>query len=199
MKTILFDLDRTLFNTDHFIELVRIRIASLAQKDEQALKQLESKYKLLFRKLTFDPLHYSEFLSHELKTNSSEIFRLFTDSKIYSESVFDEVIPVLKFCKKRSHIGIFSEGNVGFQKMKLSYSDLGSYVDPNHIYIFENKLVPALLENLPADIVIVDDKLRVIDQLTEHGIKSIWINRTSKQKHKIAQTIFSLSELEQII
>lgn len=201
MKLILFDLDHTLFDTDRFIGLIRVRLANLAQKDEQTLSQLEDKYQRLFRKLPFDPLHYSEFLSRELKINSSELFSQFTDYKdLYSESVFGETIPALKLCKKkRNALGIFSEGNIGFQKMKINYSGLASYLNKNHIYVFENKLISSSIDSLPPNIIIVDDKLEVIDQLAEHGIKSIWVNKNSKQKHKAAQTIFSLSELEKII
>lgn len=200
MKLILFDLDRTLFDTNRFIDLVRTRMANFTKKNEQIIKQLENKYQQLCSKLAFDPLHYSEFLSRELHINTSEIVKQFTDFKnIYSESVFDEAVPVLELCKKKKNrVGIFSEGNVDFQKMKINYSGLSSYVDHNHIYVFENKLALASIESLPSDIFIVDDKLKVIDQLTEHGIKSIWINRTSKQKHKTSQTIFSLNELTKL-
>lgn len=201
MKLILFDLDHTLFNTNRFIDSVRTKIANFTQKNEQTLKQLESKYQQLFPKLPFDPLHYSEFLSRELKISSSELFSQFTVYKdLYSKSVFGETIPALKLCKKKgSTLGIFSEGNIGFQKMKINYSGLVSYLNKNYIYVFENKLIPPSIDSLPPNIIIVDDKLEVIDQLAEHGIKSIWVNRNSEQKHKMAQTIFSLSELETII
>lgn len=200
-KLVLFDLDRTLFDTDHFINLLRVKLANLARKDEQVLKQLENRYQKLFGKLTFDPLHYSEFLSREFKISSSDLFRLFTDDKkLYSESLFDETIPILKFFKKNKYqAGIFSEGNIGFQKMKINYSGLFSHLIDSNIYVFENKLTLASIESLPSDAVIVDDKQGVVDQLVGHGIQSIWINRASRQKHDVAQTIFSLKELEDLL
>lgn len=198
---ILFDLDNTLFNSNRFIELIRVNLAVLTGSNDIILKRLEEKYRKQSIKLSFNPLHYSEFIGREFNVTPSKLFQQFTSQKqLYIESLFTKTISILGLLRAKGfQAGIFSEGNLDFQRMKIDNSGIGSYIDANLIYLYENKLALSSIKSLPVNAIVIDDNPKVIYKLNKQGIRVIWINRFSNKKHPSVPTIFSLNELETFI
>lgn len=199
---ILFDIDRTLFDTKHFALLVREKLAILAKTDLNTLAQFENSYShTLVSRSQFDPKHYCEYLSNKLHVPFLTLMQEFTQSKnFYSQSLFSDTLPVLESLKnKGTQLGIFSEGVTSFQKMKIEYSGIISFLNREYIYLFEEKLSSKNLKRIPANVLIIDNNKDVVTHLSKTTRCVIWINRESSENHPNAVTVSSLTNLVSLL
>ena len=79
---------------------------------------------------------------------------------------------------------------------KLKYSGIFDYFDPNFIYIHRRKIDPDILNSLPKNSIIVDDRLEIITDLTPYShLNPVWLNRKDNVISQPVRTIHSLVEL----
>ncbi len=194
---ILFDIDRTLFDTDQFVKNTQTSAAKHLNVDLETLQKAKQEYtKTLTYDALFQPIDYTNHLGRTFGVDPEPLLSDFLHTQEhYRSAVFSESHEVLRALKQEKTLGVFSEGNLDFQRKKLEHTRLLSHFDPHHIYISERKLDPRVLDTIPKDAVIIDDKPIIIEALHQMGRSAIWMNRKSKKKHPKVPTIFHLSEL----
>lgn len=195
---VLFDIDRTLLDTRYFALLVRERLAILAKTDTNTLAQLENSYsQILASRSQFDPKRYCEYLSNKLEVPFLTLMQQFTQSvALYSQSLFPDTLPALQSLKNKGvQLGIFSEGIISFQMMKIEFSGIISFLNREHIYLFVDKTSSECLKKIPNNAVIIDNSKSVVNKLSNINRHIIWLNRKSNDSHPNAITVSSLTDL----
>lgn len=132
---------------------------------------IEEKKKMEFRKLVLFDIDYTLFDTDAFKKSNLTTYLL-----------FEETLDVILTLKKFSDIGIFSEGEVDFQKTKLKKTSLYKHFINQNVHIVEKKdlvLRDILEQYKKRTIFLVDDKLNVL-HLAKETIPStftIWVKR----------------------
>ncbi|SRR6266403_3914704 len=104
-----------------------------------------------------------------------------SDLKIFS--LYDEVYATLEELSKIADLGIFSEGEIGFQQKKLHQTNIEKYFLKEHTHIFPEK-IKALEETFKKykktdKLFLVDDKLSILPPIKKDfpSVFAIWIKR----------------------
>lgn len=200
-QTILFDIDRTLLNTDEFVAKTNNLIMQKLGISLDQINQIEE----IYNKSIVDDYHFSfvdflkalnptqeqlSFLIHQYKTNTN----------LYPK--YSEVIPSLTYLYNKGYkLGIFSEGVPDFQYNKLKNLQIEEFIQPDLVFISQYKRIPEFLQIIPSNVYIVDDNPNVIEILvSEKRFTTIHINRSGKLP-KISPDIKvkSLLELKQYL
>lgn len=202
---ILFDLDRTVFDTSKMSKTFdQLMLKILGNPEIEEFKKVKSDYKAtLKRDREFVPEDYVKALSEKFDPlKYQELLDVIFSEKyvsIYKESVFPETIELFEKLKDNHTLGLYSEGTLHFQIHKFESTGLGKYLDKNLIFIVEAKDEPDVIGNLPKDCVIVDDKEIICKYLTENGTKSVWLNNKNGRKSDKFMTIYKLLELPDVL
>lgn len=106
----------------------------------------------------------------------------FKKTNLQKHSVYDEVYDVLNQVSKKARLGIFSEGELEFQKEKLTKTKIKQYFKQKHTHIVEEKdtkLAEILLRYKDNRLFLVDDKLTILYKAKKlmPSIFTIWIKR----------------------
>lgn len=106
----------------------------------------------------------------------------FKQSNLQNHSLYDETHEVLNQLSKIAKLGIFSEGELEFQKNKLTKTKIKRYFKPKYTHIVEEKdanLQKILLKYKDNQLFLVDDKLMVLyrAKTLRPSIFTIWIKR----------------------
>lgn len=106
----------------------------------------------------------------------------FKKSQLKKYIVYDEAHEVLTELKKIAILGIFSEGEINLQRMKLRKSNLQRYFKEEHIHIVPDKLaeIKRVLDGYRnKKIFFVDDKLTILRDANSilPSIFAIWLKR----------------------
>jgi UDP-N-acetylglucosamine diphosphorylase / glucose-1-phosphate thymidylyltransferase / UDP-N-acetylgalactosamine diphosphorylase / glucosamine-1-phosphate N-acetyltransferase / galactosamine-1-phosphate N-acetyltransferase len=107
---------------------------------------------------------------------------IFKESQLTSYNVYEEVIDMLVTVGKSARLGIFSEGELDFQKTKLLKTDImRHFLDENiHIVASKDMMIKEVLEQYRGeDVFLIDDKLPVLQAAKEilKDIKTVWVKR----------------------
>ncbi|KKP39430.1 MAG: hypothetical protein UR29_C0007G0081 [Candidatus Woesebacteria bacterium GW2011_GWC2_33_12] len=121
------------------------------------------------------------------------------NTHIYNVNVYKETLEVLEKLKDKYRLGIYSEGTKKFQNHKFKSLGLNKYFDKDLIFIVDAKDTKEVLEKIPKDAIIVDDKETICEFLTKNEIRAIWLNRKDNRKSDKCETIYSLFELPVIL
>ena len=198
MPFIFFDIDYTLIDTDK----LRSRLSDAFQQTlnitAQQYKDVISNYTSALASSTdFNPDEFISFLAPKYDFLIADLEKVYWHNpQFYQESLYPEVLRVLKRMKGEYNMGIFSEGFIKYQTAKLKESGILNFFDPKNIYIFRRKLLPENLANFPAgSLVIDDDPVNVKALLNLPQVVPIWINRKNASTHPQARTITSLLAL----
>ena len=198
-KIILFDIDRTMFDTDKFYAWFKQGLLSvLGEKKGKELKKAMLTYQnSRKRNKGFDP---EDFLKHVIKEtgfkkNEALINVFYGKDPIYEKCLYPETVSVLQVMSKDYELGVYSEGIKRFQNHKFKSLHTSKYFNKDYIFIFQEKDSPTSINKLPIKSIIIDDKRVVVDHLNKKGFKVVWINRKSKEKHPTVPTIYNLKEL----
>src|SRR3989344_9099901 len=201
-KIILFDIDRTILDTDKVMKIFTEKMLFILGNPNISdfMKVREEYLKQLAYDREFVPEDYIKVISRKFQFSYEQsLIDVFFDSdsqNIYKESVYPEVRDVFKTLTYRKYrLGIFSEGEKKFQNHKFRSLHLGEYLDDDLIFIFNAKNNSEALKRIPRSSIIVDDKLRICEFLDKAGIKTIWINKKGLPDSTNFQTIHYLSEL----
>jgi len=193
-KVLLFDIDRTLIDSDllktNWNKLAKIR---LGIKPENFMPLLSSYTSALARSTDFTPKGFANYISLKTNTDKGEILKLLLDKKLFKACLFPETKWVLKRVQKTYTLGIFSEGFNSYQKQKLTLSGIYNFFNTKKIFIFRRKLMIKNINKLPKDAIVIDDNYIVTKKLRSKNIRAIWVNR--KKVKSNFRYINSLKEL----
>jgi len=200
-KLILFDWDDTLFSKVEYKKRLRSNLARICETIEEEIFKFEEKY---FEKLKrSDDFQIKNFVeSFSEKFNKKIELKDFDTNKleIYSGALFPETISVLKKLRNDFDLGIYSQGFVSLQKIKIKSSGVENFFKKEFVYIDRNKLRVDFVSKLPDGAIIVDDKREVVEKLkTLNRFHIIWINRKNDEPIKGMITIKSLDELINLV
>lgn len=202
---ILFDIDRTLLDTDK----------SLEDHDNEILKVLgsENKNKLQnIRKQYIKSLKNSrEYDAEELLSKICRKFNFDNLQKlvdvylkkenwfIYKNAIYPDVKITLAKLLGDCRLGVFSEALPKFQINKFHAMDLDKYFDPELILILPAKDNLEAIQKIPKGAIVVDDKLTICEFLNKNGVKVVWLNRKDSSVNPDFSTIHSLVELPTLL
>lgn len=206
---ILFDIDRTLVDTDKFKKKAhRTILPSLLGISPEDLQVLHDSYLgSIEASIYFSPRKFTSFLQDELNFGEEirkEVLDTWVSSKnIWRSCVYPEVSEALESLKVEHFLGIFSEGNFEYQNAKLSCAGLLHYFEPRLIFIFPDKI--ETVENVEGKLVgwgipvyIVDDNVKHVQNFSGSSIVPIHLSR-EKDSDWSGFKISSLAEIENII
>lgn len=99
-------------------------------------------------------------------------------------SIYEDVIETLTALSEIVDLGIFSEGDLAFQKQKLLKTNIENYFLKEHVHIVPEKIhaIEALVKKYKKDdshVFLIDDKLPILPVVKKHfpSIVTIWIKR----------------------
>jgi len=197
-KIIFLDIDRTLFDTDLFLNNFYDFLINSCGLSDTDLDEIKALYKEVnLENGYFSPNIYTEKVRNSFPALRGKIEFFFKpenlDKYIYEDAkVLFEISGVM--------IGVFSKGDDIFQRQKLSKFE--SVLDPKNIYVFSNKiehLGEVIKKYKDRQIYLVDDEQNVLSSAKALGlnIKTIMIDR-KKTSHE-SQADFKIESLSDII
>jgi len=197
-QIIVFDIDRTLYNTDKFHDIYTEKFTKDLDISPEKLSDSVSAYKRSLKKSTdFLPKHFLRFLSRSLNISLNQLEKYYLSPDNFTHSIYPDVIPALKKLSKHCSLGVFSEGYISFQKLKIS--SIRNYFNPGLIFILRRKTFPVNIRKIPSGSTVVDDNPEIINQLTKYpNLHPVWLNRKDDSSHPSAPTIHSLIDLPSI-
>ncbi len=106
----------------------------------------------------------------------------FKESKLLKHKIYEEVIDVLDNLGKIAVLGIFSEGDIDFQRTKLKETKIEKYFEQDNIHIVLNKLneLQGVLEKYKnRKTFFVDDKLSILFEAKNMypEVFVVWVKR----------------------
>lgn len=115
---------------------------------------------------------------------------IFKETQLTKHNIYEEVLHVLSDLSKKVILGIFSEGEIGFQKNKLKKTGIERFFLKEHIHIVirkEENLKKILAKYKNNKLFLIDDKLTILyEAKTEFPyVFTIWVKRgeyAQKQK-----------------
>lgn len=211
-KIILFDIDHTLFNTPILKKMINNKIKS--KVDSKRFRNInEIIDNVLFKSSEetgyFNPKHFIARINTELKLNLPLGF--INESLDYDslhKNYYKDVKEVLVKLSTENNlsVGIFSGGDIAFQKSKIKF--IKHLLHKSHIHIFLKKeLEVKKIINRYRDhkLFIVDDWLSILEKSKKinENITTIWIKRKNNEFKEKKKTKFSpdyvLSDLRRVI
>lgn len=107
---------------------------------------------------------------------------LFKKSNLKKYALYPEIEPMLKDLSLRMILGIFSEGESDFQKLKIKKTALKKYFLPDHIHITPAKdqiFTSVFSRYQNQTLYLVEDKLNILylAKCAWPEIKTIWVKR----------------------
>ncbi|OGH23484.1 MAG: hypothetical protein A2629_00355 [Candidatus Levybacteria bacterium RIFCSPHIGHO2_01_FULL_41_15] len=114
---------------------------------------------------------------------------VFKQTDLKKHSVYDEVNNVLKELGKVGILGIFSEGDLEFQKNKLFRTDIQKHFLKAHMHITEKKekiLKKVLRKYKDKKVFLIDDKLSILHlaKTISPSLFAIWVKRGMYAKNQ---------------
>lgn len=183
-KILLFDIDKTIFNTETFGKKIIKRVEEVLQITNDEAENIFHNYKSKLKKTTdFNPDDLIKEVANETKKNLNLVSQaVFSPDNFV---LYPETRYILEQLNKRSSLlGVYSEGILEWQKKKIILTKLIGYFDPSLLIIERRKLSSETINRLPNRSTIVDDKKEVIEMLTNMrpDLNLVWINRQNKEK-----------------
>lgn len=107
---------------------------------------------------------------------------LFIQSGLSENKAYEEVRQVLEILNTFATLGIFSKGEVQFQKSKLERTDLVNFFEEKDVHIFDDKninLIQTIEKYKDSRVFLVDDRLEVLFSAKKNAgrIFAIWLKR----------------------
>lgn len=196
MDLILFDIDGTLFDAERFGKSIRGEFVKILKIDEEELMRAIADYYAALETTTdFSPRDITLHIGQRYNISPVVLDQVFWENdEIYKDSLYPEVVNVLKKLSETHLLGIFSQGSEEFQVRKLKAAGIMDFFSKDYIFIHARKLLDEAISNLPKNATVIDNKHDVALKLSSF-VDSIWINRRSQDSDPEVKTIHSLDEL----
>lgn len=210
-KVVLFDIDHTLFNTDHYQKVGFEKIAAMFEgKSIDEVVTIEKEVYIKIREVdVFHPYRFGQKLNEALKENvdPAKIAAIFEGKNFLSSCVYDDVHETLEtLSHKNITLGIFSTGEKKLQMEKIDV--IGHYFaqEDIHIYPLKDVEIPHILKQYHGrEIYIIDDISRVLEEVHNQNalVTTIWITRKGASYHDNAEGNFrpnkNITSLSQVL
>ncbi len=180
-KLILFDIDYTLFDAQKYRVLRNQNISKHFNLDLEQVKIAGDDYaESIGHRLNFTASGHADYLGERFGIHGTEILNfVFSEPSHFKEALYPDVIPAFKDLKQRGLIlGIFSEGHIENQQNKLKHTGVLEFLDSSQIYLFERKMRPENLAQIPKEALIVDDNQEIVSELSDLNYYATAINRS---------------------
>jgi len=197
-KIILFDFDKTISNTNGFVEKFGQALYKQFGITQENVVTMLNEYNATLDSTTdFRPLDFSQAISEKTGVDINSIQENIFDPKNFP--VFEEVRDVLTELSANNTLGIFSEGFDDWQKKKIKLSGIWDFFDQNWMIIERRKLLSESINKIPNGAMVIDDKKIVIETLSRSrpDLSLVWINRLNDEILETPQirTIKNLEDL----
>ena len=198
---LLFDIDRTIFDTDKMSASLSEKLSDILGKQNIAeIDRIKRDYiGSLKRDREFTPDEFCQRLAKRfgrLDVNSLlEVFYGKKSGLIYRGCVYPEFFEIFEKLRGKFRLGVYSEGTLKFQKHKFESMKISKYLEKDLVFIVPIKDNAETLAKIPKEAVIVDDKETVCEALARDGFHPIWLNKKDDRENKMFDTIHSLLEL----
>jgi FMN phosphatase YigB (HAD superfamily) len=108
--------------------------------------------------------------------------KLFKKSYLTKHKIYEEVRDVLEKLSKIALLGIFSEGDLEFQRKKLNQTEIADYFEKGNTHVVLNKLTEirkVLQKYIDRKTFFVDDKLNILFDAKKifPKVVTIWVKR----------------------
>ena len=119
-RPIIFDVDRTLFNTAKFIQITTEALLKILKISDNNFIEADKAYlSKLPNGLGFNPYEYTKLLSHKFGIAQNLLLKEFHNTINFKHSLYSDTLKVLKVLSKFHPIGVYSEGHLPFQIDKV--------------------------------------------------------------------------------
>ncbi|HCR81480.1 MAG: hypothetical protein UY13_C0002G0172 [Candidatus Pacebacteria bacterium GW2011_GWB1_47_8] len=161
---ILFDIDKTLIDTDRLRALLKQNLAQLLGRSEDEVADAFLEYgSNLPDNTAFHPEELLKLFSQRFHTPIEPLRDAFYEPSRFQQALYPEVVDVLSKLRHQGYtLGLYSQGELAWQEHKMLANNLLEFFDKNHRYIKREKADPAIIENLPENTIIIDDKPGII-------------------------------------
>ena len=184
---VLFDIDYTLFDMGKFrTKMFGEIIKKLKHERISNLEKVLNSVYLLYRKEsgTFDPKSFIKYLVKKLmvKVKPEILEKAITQKNIFLGHLYEETKEVLKRLSKNKSlkIGIFSGGEVNFQKNKIKEVEEYLHKEHMHIFTFKHRQLSSIVEKYRSqNLYLIDDYLEILHaaKKSNENIFTIWVKR----------------------
>lgn len=198
-RIILFDIDKTIFDTRVSGERATVSIGSVARISPDEIERINGEYKSQLHSTTdFDSSDFLREVSTQTGSKLEELTGGLFDQNNFV--LYPETLETLERLSSEGYsLGTFSEGVREWQMKKLTLTGAIDYFNPSLILIKRRKLSPESIDEIPKGSTVVDDKKEVIKTLRHlrPDLKLVWVNRQDQEELDISQimTIENLSDL----
>lgn len=198
-RIILFDIDGTLFDRKKYLDDFYKLLLSEFNLNESEVNEIKNYYEDLKNEFGFFPPF--EFLERIYINNPKlkDKLNFYFSSENLNNYLFED--SEILFDVENVRIGIFSKGDIQFQKNKVSRFE--EVLEEDLIYIFHNKiknLSEVIAYHKDSQIFIVDDNLEVLLSVKDidRNVKTFLIDRENKFS-KVNCIDFKTNSLSDII
>ena len=193
---VLFDIDGTLFDPEHFGHLIRAEFIKILNISEEDLIRANADYYAALETTTdFNPREIAAYIAQKFKVEQTLLDRVFWENnQIYKDALYKEVPNVLKKLSNSHTLGIFSQGNEELQARKLAAADIKKYFSDEYIFIHARKMIDEIVAEIPRDATVIDNNHDVVSKLAGFS-DAVWINRKTEDADPQVRTIHNLEEL----
>jgi len=184
---VLFDIDYTLFDMGKFrIKMFGEIIKKIKHERIGNLEEVLDSAYFLYRKEsgTFDPKSFIKYLVKKLKVKvKPEILeKAITQKSIFLGHLYEETKEVLQGLSKNKSlkIGIFSGGEINFQKNKLKEVEEYLHKKHMHIFTFKHRQLSSIVEKYKRqNLYLIDDYLEILHaaKKSNENIFTVWVKR----------------------
>lgn len=198
LPILLFDIDKTLFDTASFKKDVDQIVMQICGITKEHYAEIEHEYFSALRNPhDFNPREFCKHIAQRTGKLAKDIQRpYFAESDLYTQHLFSDVLPTLSALQDKYQLGIFSEGLQRFQKTKLMHTSIHRFFRDTLVFISRRKSTQKSLAQLPREATIIDDNLRFIELLQNTGtFHPILLNRKTQEKHATVPTIHTLTDM----
>ena len=202
---ILFDIDRTIFDTDAFSKALGQSLQKVIKKIsiEDIQKAKHEFISSLSAVREFDPENFITFICKKFNLSDRksliDVFYGSENKHWFTDFIFPETFEIFTKLKDDFRFGIYSEGTKKFQNYKFNSLEILPYLDKDLIFIMDHKTNSEAVSKIPKNSIIIDDKESVCEYLVDNGINTIWLNKKDNWVSDKFQTIHNVMELPGIL
>ncbi len=195
-RIILFDIDKTVFDTRASGKKYGQKLAERCHVGEEKIKESVESYRSQLESSTdFDPDELLARIETEYGVEKGNLEQVLFDQSNFI--LFPESGAVLEKLAKTSILGLFSEGRQQWQKKKMELTGIARFFDPRYVIVERRKMNEESIKKSPQGSTVIDDKRVVIERLKQlrPDLYLIWFNRENEEKIEGVTNIKSLKDL----
>jgi FMN phosphatase YigB (HAD superfamily) len=196
-KIVFFDIDGVIFNAHKFWNHFYAGLSKKINLDSEEAEVIKALYDEVKReKGFFDPETFLTKILSRYSISKVELEKLWWDDANFDDNLLVDG-DFLGRIREKAEIGIFSKGELNFQKRKLR--EIQSFINEQNIFIFENKIVK--IEEVANkyreyEVYVVDDRQDVLESFKKINDNVITILVDDKSTAKTTFIDYELSGIQ---